>query len=155
MTFSLISVGTGGQEASLFTKMIYEMYEKYAVAMGWQFRTLSEQEDENLGGALREASAEISSGHMGDKEEKKIAPSVYSCLKFESGTHRVQRVPTTDSQGRIHTSTMTVAVIPQHGNLKGEASHAVQIHENDIKFETFRSSGPGGTQRTEDFIPAY
>ena len=119
-----IRAGTGGEEAALFGGDLFRMYCRYAEKMGWKVEIMSQSESDN--GGYKEVIALIS----GDK--------VYSRLKFESGTHRVQRVPATESQGRIHTSTATVAVMPQ----AEEVDFALDM--KDLRIDTFRSSGAGG-----------
>jgi peptide chain release factor 1 len=119
-----IRPGTGGDEASLFANDLFRMYTRYAQSRGWQVELLSLAETES--GGVREVVANISGS------------GVYGRLKHESGVHRVQRVPVTESQGRIHTSTATVAVLP-------EADTAdVEIDEKDLRIDRFRSGGPGG-----------
>jgi peptide chain release factor 1 len=119
-----IRPGPGGEEASLFAGDLFRMYTRYAQGRGWSVEILSLSEGD--GGGIREVIASIT------------GPSVYGRLKYESGVHRVQRVPTTESQGRIHTSTATVAVLP-------EADTAdIQIDEKDLRIDRFRAGGPGG-----------
>ena len=120
-----IRAGTGGEEASLFGADLFRMYEKYAAFKGWKFEVLSLSETP-LGG-VKEGVAQISGN------------AVYATLKFESGAHRVQRVPVTESGGRVHTSAATVAVLPE----ADEVDVPIDI-ERDIKMDTFRSSGAGG-----------
>ncbi|WP_111734182.1 peptide chain release factor 1 [Roseovarius amoyensis] len=119
-----IRPGTGGEEAALFAADLMRMYQRYAESKGWTFEVIESQESE-LGG-IRELVALI----RGD--------GVFARLKFESGVHRVQRVPETESGGRIHTSAATVAVLPE-----AEAVD-VQIDTNDIRIDTMRASGAGG-----------
>ena len=119
-----IRAGTGGDEAALFAGDLFRMYGRYAEERGWKVELLSLSETD--GGGLKEAAALIS------------GRGAYGLLKFESGVHRVQRVPATESQGRIHTSTATVAVLPE----VEEAD--VQIQEKDLRVDVYRSSGPGG-----------
>ena len=119
-----IRAGTGGEEAALFGGDLFRMYCRYAEKMGWKVEIMSQSESDN--GGYKEVIALIS----GDK--------VYSRLKFESGVHRVQRVPETETQGRIHTSTATVAVMPQ----AEEVDFALDM--KDLRIDTFRSSGAGG-----------
>jgi peptide chain release factor 1 len=119
-----VRAGTGGDEAALFAGEILRMYTRYAETQGWRVELTSLSES-SLGG-IKEAVALIS----GDK--------VYSKLKYESGVHRVQRVPATEQQGRIHTSAVTVAVLPEADEVE------VQIDAKDIRIDTFCSSGPGG-----------
>jgi len=119
-----IRAGTGGDEASLFAQELFRMYTKYAESQRWRVDVLSES-GSGVGG-LKEVIALIEGDH------------VYSKLKYESGVHRVQRVPQTEAQGRIHTSTVTVAVLPEADEVD------VQIDAKDIRIDTFCSSGPGG-----------
>ncbi|MFH0812402.1 MAG: peptide chain release factor 1 [Pseudomonadota bacterium] len=119
-----IRAGTGGEEAALFASDLFRMYSRYAETKGWRVELLSHNST-GLGG-LKEVIALIE----GEK--------VYSHLKYESGVHRVQRVPTTETQGRIHTSAVTVAVLPEAEEVD------VQIDPNDLRIDVFRSSGPGG-----------
>ncbi|MEG0541229.1 MAG: peptide chain release factor 1 [Angelakisella sp.] len=116
--------GAGGEEAALFAASLYRMYSMYSESRGWQSEILNENETE-LGGYK-----EISFSISGD--------GAYSRLKFESGVHRVQRVPDTETQGRIHTSTVTVAVLPEAEEVE------LDIDPKDLKIDTFRSSGAGG-----------
>ncbi len=116
--------GTGGDEAALFAADLFRMYQRYAETQGWKFEPLSVSETE-LGG-LKEAVAEI--GGRG----------VFAKMKFESGGHRVQRVPVTEQGGRIHTSAATVAVLPEVEEVD------VSIDEKDLRIDTFRSQGAGG-----------
>ncbi len=117
--------GAGGQEASLFAGVLYRMYTRFAERQGWKARVLSSSASEV--GGFKEIIFEIH------------GQSAYSVLKFESGVHRVQRVPVTESSGRIHTSTATVAVLPE-----AEDIPEVDIQAQDIRIDIFRSSGPGG-----------
>lgn len=119
-----IRAGTGGDEAALFAAVLFEMYQRYAALQGWKFELMDASENE-LGG-YKEVSASIS------------GKNVFSKLKFESGAHRVQRVPVTESQGRVHTSAATVAVLPEAEDVD------IYINPADLKLETFRSSGAGG-----------
>ncbi|WP_022726673.1 peptide chain release factor 1 [Fodinicurvata sediminis] len=119
-----VRAGTGGDEAALFAGELFRMYQRYADSQGWRFETLDYTETE-IGG-LKEASASIS------------GQNVYSRLKFESGVHRVQRVPVTESGGRIHTSAATVAVLPEAEEVD------VQVEDKDLRVDTFRSQGAGG-----------
>ncbi|HTH51051.1 MAG TPA: peptide chain release factor 1, partial [Pyrinomonadaceae bacterium] len=119
-----IRAGTGGDEATLFAAEVLRMYARYAERQGWKFEVM-EASDTGVGG-IKEAVAMIE----GD--------SVYSKMRFESGVHRVQRVPQTETQGRIHTSAITVAVLPEAEEVD------VQINQNDLRIDTFCSSGPGG-----------
>ena len=119
-----IRAGTGGEEAALFGGDLFRMYCRYAEKMGWKVEIMSQSESDN--GGYKEVIALIS----GDK--------VYSRLKFESGTHRVQRVPATESQGRIHTSAATVAIMPEAEEVD------LDLKPEDLRFDVYRSSGPGG-----------
>ena len=119
-----IRAGTGGDEAGLFASDLFRMYSKYAEKLGWRLEILSHHFT-GVGG-LKEMIALIE------------GKGVYSRMKFESGVHRVQRVPTTESQGRIHTSTVTVAILPEAEDVD------VHIDPNDLRIDIFRSSGPGG-----------
>lgn len=119
-----IRPGTGGDEAALFAGDLYRMYARYAEARGWKLEVIEEQMTE-LGG-LKELVARIN----GD--------NVFARLKYESGVHRVQRVPVTESGGRIHTSAATVAVLPEAEDVD------IKIEANDIRIDTMRSSGAGG-----------
>lgn len=120
-----IRAGTGGDEASLFGADLLRMYGRYAERHGYKMETLSENMTE-LGG-VKEIVLSLSGKH-----------GVYSRLKFESGVHRVQRVPETESQGRIHTSAATVAVMPEVDDVQ------VELKESDLRIDTYRSSGAGG-----------
>ena len=119
-----IRAGTGGDEATLFAGELFRLYCRFAEAQGWKVRTTS-MSDSSVGG-VKEVIAIVE----GDK--------VYSRLKFESGVHRVQRVPATEAQGRIHTSAVTVAVMPEADEVE------VEIEEKELRVDTFCSSGPGG-----------
>lgn len=119
-----IRAGTGGDEAGLFAADLYRMYEMYAAIHGWKFEVL--EFSESGIGAIKEASASIS------------GRGVFARLKFESGVHRVQRVPETESSGRIHTSAATVAVLPEAEEVD------VHIEEKDLQIDTYRASGAGG-----------
>jgi peptide chain release factor 1 len=119
-----IRAGTGGEEAALFAANLLKMYLRYADDRGWKTDILSSSPSE--AGGYKEAIVSI------DGNE------VYKRLKFESGVHRVQRVPQTEAQGRIHTSAATVAVLPEADEIE------VQINPNDVRVDVFRSSGPGG-----------
>ncbi len=123
--FLEIRAGTGGDEAAIFSGDLFRMYQKYAQAQGWTVEVLSANEGEH--GGYKEIITRVSGN------------SVYGRLKFESGAHRVQRVPETESQGRVHTSACTVAVMPEV-----EIDDTVDINPADIKMDTFRSSGAGG-----------
>jgi peptide chain release factor 1 len=119
-----IRAGTGGDEAALFASELFRMYSKYAERQGWRIEVLSSNET-GVGG-LKEVIATIE------------GRGAYSRLKYESGVHRVQRVPATEASGRVHTSTATVAVLPEAEEVD------VQINEKDLRVDTFCSSGPGG-----------
>ncbi len=119
-----IRAGTGGDEAALFAADLFRMYSRYAETRGWKLEVMSVSD--SVGGGLKEAVTSIS------------GQGVYSRLKYESGVHRVQRVPATEASGRIHTSTATVAVLPEAEDVD------VQIQEKDLRIDTFCSSGPGG-----------
>ena len=119
-----IRAGTGGDEAALFAADLYRMYEHYAAIKGWKFEA-EEINDTGIGG-FKEAIARIT------------GKDVFSRLKFESGVHRVQRVPETEASGRIHTSAATVAVLPEAEEVD------VKIDEKDLRIDTYRSSGAGG-----------
>ena len=119
-----IRAGTGGEEAGLFAADLFKMYSKYAESLGWDIEVLSRHVT-GVGG-LKELIALIK------------GKGVYSSLKFESGTHRVQRVPVTESQGRIHTSAVTVAILPEPEEVD------VKIEPDEIRVDVFRSTGPGG-----------
>jgi peptide chain release factor 1 len=119
-----IRAGTGGDEATLFAAEIFRMYARYAESQGWKIEVTSSSES-SVGG-LKEIIALVS----GNK--------VYSKLKYESGVHRVQRVPVTEQQGRVHTSAITVAVLPEADEVE------IKIDPKDIRIDTFCSSGPGG-----------
>jgi peptide chain release factor 1 len=119
-----IRAGTGGEEAALFAATLLRMYQRYAELQGWRFELMHEN-DTGLGG-IKEASASIA------------GKGVFAKLKFESGVHRVQRVPETEAGGRIHTSAATVAVLPEAEEVD------IHIEEKDLRIDVFRSSGPGG-----------
>ncbi len=119
-----IRAGTGGDEAALFAGDLFRMYSRYADLQGWKVEIISES-GADMGG-MKEVIAAIT----GD--------GVFAKMKFESGVHRVQRVPATEAQGRIHTSAATVAVLPEAEEVD------VQIHDSDLRIDVFRSSGPGG-----------
>ncbi|MBA1146209.1 peptide chain release factor 1 [Ectothiorhodospiraceae bacterium WFHF3C12] len=124
-TYLEIRAGTGGDEAALFAGDLLRMYLRYAEHRGWQTELISESEGEH--GGFKEVVLRIA------------GEGVYSRLKFESGAHRVQRVPETESQGRIHTSACTVAVLPEADEVED-----VDINPNDLKTDTYRASGAGG-----------
>ena len=119
-----IRAGTGGEEAALFGGDLFRMYSKYAENRKWKIEVLSHHET-GVGG-IKEIIAMVH------------GKGAYSALKFESGTHRVQRVPTTETQGRIHTSAVTVAVLPEVEDVE------LQIDQSEIKVDVYRSTGPGG-----------
>lgn len=122
--FLEIRAGTGGDEAGLFAAELFRMYGRYAERKGWRVEII-DMSDTGLGG-IKEVVAQIS----GD--------NVYSDLKYESGVHRVQRVPKTETQGRIHTSAVTVAVLPEVDDVE------INIQEKDLRIDVMRASGPGG-----------
>jgi peptide chain release factor 1 len=119
-----VRAGTGGDEAALFAADLFRMYQRFAEINRWKFEVIS-LSDSTLGG-YKEASASIS------------GKNVFQKLKFESGVHRVQRVPATETQGRIHTSAATVAVLPEAEEVD------IVVNDNDLRIDVFRSSGPGG-----------
>ncbi|UAW97923.1 peptide chain release factor 1 [Halopseudomonas nanhaiensis] len=123
--FLEVRAGTGGDEAAIFAGDLFRMYSRYAERQGWRVEVLSENEGEH--GGYKEIIARVE------------GQSVYGKLKFESGAHRVQRVPETESQGRIHTSACTVAVLPEM-----DEQAAVEINPADLRVDTYRSSGAGG-----------
>ncbi len=120
-----VRAGTGGDEAAIFSGDLFRMYSRYAEKRRWQVEIMSSHEGEH--GGYKEIIARI------------VGAGAYSRLKFESGAHRVQRVPETESQGRIHTSACTVAVLPEV-----EQIDQIEINPNDLKIDTFRASGAGG-----------
>jgi peptide chain release factor 1 len=119
-----IRAGTGGDEAALFAQDLFRMYTRYAERQRWKVEVLSSTETD--GGGFREIIFEIA------------AKGAYSHLRYESGVHRVQRVPVTESQGRIHTSTASVAVLPEAEEVD------IQINDNDLRIDVYRSTGHGG-----------
>ncbi|MDH3526099.1 MAG: peptide chain release factor 1 [Gammaproteobacteria bacterium] len=123
--FLEVRAGTGGDEAALFAGDLFRMYSRYAEIRGWTVEALSETPGEH--GGYKEIIARI------------IGQGAYSRLKFESGAHRVQRVPETESQGRIHTSAATIAVLPEADEIE-----SIEIKSADLKVDTFRASGAGG-----------
>ena len=129
-----IRPAAGGDEAGLFAAELFAMYQKYAATRGWRFEVM-DYDDSGLGG-IKSATAEIT------------GKSVFARLKYESGVHRVQRVPATESQGRIHTSTVTVAVLPEAEEVD------VQINEEDLRIDVYRASGAGGqhVNKTESAV---
>jgi len=120
-----IRAGTGGDEAAIFAGDLFRMYTRYAETQGWQVEILSAREGEH--GGYKEIISRVSGA------------GTYARLKFESGAHRVQRVPATESQGRIHTSACTVAVLPEPDEVE-----AVEINPADLRVDTYRASGAGG-----------
>ncbi|WP_111497421.1 MULTISPECIES: peptide chain release factor 1 [Marinobacter] len=123
--FLEIRAGTGGDEAALFAGDLFRMYSRFAETRGWKVEVISESPGEH--GGYKEIITRVA----GDQ--------VYGALKFESGAHRVQRVPETESQGRIHTSACTVAVMPE-----ADEADAIEINKADLRVDTFRASGAGG-----------
>jgi peptide chain release factor 1 len=119
-----IRPAAGGDEAGLFAAELFRAYQRYAEGRGWRFEVLDY--DENELGGIKGATAEIA------------GRGVFARFKYESGVHRVQRVPTTETQGRIHTSTITVAVLPEAEDVD------VQIEDKDLRIDTYRASGAGG-----------
>tara|TARA_R110002110_G_scaffold121431_1_gene297152 strand:+ start:10366 stop:11451 length:1086 start_codon:yes stop_codon:yes gene_type:complete len=120
-----IRAGTGGNEAAIFTGDLFRMYSRFAETKGWKVEILSQNVSET--GGFKEIIARI------------VGQEVFSTLKFESGAHRVQRVPVTESQGRIHTSACTVAVMPEAEEVEG-----VEVATQDLRIDTYRASGAGG-----------
>lgn len=120
-----IRAGTGGDEAAIFSGDLFRMYTRFAETQGWRVEVLSQNEGEH--GGFKEVISLVS------------GQGVYSKLKFESGAHRVQRVPDTESQGRIHTSACTVAVMPEADEME-----EININKADLRIDTFRASGAGG-----------
>ncbi len=120
-----VRAGTGGDEAAIFAGDLFRMYSRYAEQKGWRVEIVNQNEGE----------------HGGYKEivSKVMGTGVYSILKFESGAHRVQRVPETESQGRVHTSAATVAIMPEIKNVEN-----ITVNMNDVRVDTFRASGAGG-----------
>ncbi len=123
--FLEVRAGTGGDEAAIFAGDLFRMYSKYAESMSWNVEIISAREGE----------------HGGYKEiiSRMTGNGIYAKLKFESGAHRVQRVPTTESQGRIHTSACTVAVLPEPDEVEAE-----EVNPADLRIDTYRASGAGG-----------
>ncbi|WP_066800155.1 peptide chain release factor 1 [Sphingomonas soli] len=119
-----IRAGTGGDEAALFAGDLFRMYQKYAEAQGWRVELISSSASDS--GGFKEAIASVE------------GKGVFAKLKFESGVHRVQRVPATETQGRIHTSAATVAVLPEAEEVD------IKIDDKDLRIDIYRSSGPGG-----------
>ncbi|MGY8870281.1 MAG: peptide chain release factor 1 [Pseudomonadales bacterium] len=123
--FLEVRAGTGGDEAAIFSGNLFRMYSKFAEAQGWRIEVISANEGEH--GGYKELIARI------------VGQDVFSRMKFESGAHRVQRVPETESQGRIHTSACTVAVMPELDEVA-----QVEINKADLRVDTYRASGAGG-----------
>jgi peptide chain release factor 1 len=123
--FLEVRAGTGGDEAAIFAGDLFRMYARFAESKGWEVEILSESPGEH--GGYKEIISRI------------IGRGAYSVLKFESGTHRVQRVPATEAQGRIHTSAVTVAILPEL-----EEVEAIDLNPADLRIDTFRASGAGG-----------
>jgi peptide chain release factor 1 len=123
--FLEIRAGTGGDEAAIFSGDLFRMYSRYADECGWRIEIISERPGEH--GGYKEIITRVSGA------------DVYSRLKFESGAHRVQRVPATEAQGRIHTSACTVAILPELDEVE-----AINLDKNALRIDTFRSSGAGG-----------
>src|SRR4029078_6356660 len=119
-----IRAGTGGDEAAIFSGDLFRMYQRYSAFKGWKLEVISASEGDH--GGYKEIIASISGS------------GVYAHLKFESGVHRVQRVPETEAQGRIHTSAATVAVLPEAEEVD------IEINDSDLRIDVYRSSGPGG-----------
>lgn len=124
-TFLEIRAGTGGDEAAIFVGDLYRMYSRYADGLGWRMEVLSERNGDH--GGYKEIIIRV------------LGKNVYSRLKFESGVHRVQRVPDTESQGRVHTSACTVAILPEV-----EGVGEIEINKGDLRVDTYRASGAGG-----------
>ncbi len=119
-----VRAGTGGDEAAIFAGDLFRMYQRYAASKGWRVEVISESEGEH--GGFKEVIANI------------YGVGAFAHLKFESGVHRVQRVPATETQGRIHTSAATVAVLPEAEEVD------IKIEDKDLRIDVYRSSGPGG-----------
>ncbi len=120
-----VRAGTGGDEAAIFAGDLFRMYSRYAETQGWQMEIMTAHPGEH--GGFKEVIARVS------------GQNVYAQLKFESGTHRVQRVPETESQGRVHTSACTIAIMPEVDEID-----EIQINSDDLRIDTYRSSGAGG-----------
>jgi peptide chain release factor 1 len=133
--FLEIRAGTGGDEAALFAGNLFRMYAKYAENQGWQVEMISESFGEK--GGYKEVIVRI------------VGQGVYSKLKFESGAHRVQRIPETESQGRVHTSACTVAILPEVASID-----SIDINPADLRIDTYRASGAGGqhVNRTDSAV---
>ena len=133
--FLEVRAGTGGDEAAIFAGDLYRMYARFAERRGWKINLVSSSEGEH--GGFKEVIARI------------VGQGVYSQLKFESGAHRVQRVPVTESQGRVHTSACTVAVMPEV-----EEIDAIEINPSELRIDTYRASGAGGqhVNRTDSAV---
>lgn len=123
--FIEVRAGTGGDEAAIFSGDLFRMYSKYVDAMGWRIEVISASEGEH--GGYKEVISRV------------VGTDVYSHLKFESGAHRVQRVPETESQGRVHTSACTVAIMPEM-----DEADEININKADLRVDTYRASGAGG-----------
>ncbi|MGK0499188.1 MAG: peptide chain release factor 1 [Oceanicoccus sp.] len=123
--FLEVRAGTGGDEAAIFSGDLYRMYNRYAESRGWKVEVISEREGDH--GGYKELIARVT------------GQDVYAHLKFESGAHRVQRVPETESQGRVHTSACTVAIMPEVDSV-----NEIEIKKSDLRIDTFRASGAGG-----------
>lgn len=123
--FLEIRAGTGGDEAAIFSGDLFRMYSRYAESQGWKVEIVSERQGDH--GGYKELVVRI------------VGKDVFSQFKFESGAHRVQRVPETESQGRVHTSACTVAILPEADEIE-----AVEINKADLRVDTFRASGAGG-----------
>ena len=123
--FLEIRAGTGGDEAAIFSGDLFRMYQRFAEQQGWQLEILSQRDGEH--GGFKEIISRV------------VGKGAYSRLKFESGAHRVQRVPETESQGRIHTSACTVAIIPEAAEIA-----EIEINPADLRVDTYRASGAGG-----------
>jgi peptide chain release factor 1 len=123
--FLEVRAGTGGDEAAIFAGDLFRMYSKFAEAMGWNIEILSARDGDH--GGYKEIISRVTGNN------------IYARMKFESGAHRVQRVPTTESQGRIHTSACTVAVLPEPDEIEAE-----EINPADLRVDTYRASGAGG-----------
>ncbi|XP_068225148.1 peptide chain release factor 1-like, partial [Palaemon carinicauda] len=125
IVFPKIRAGTGGKEASIFSKDLFKMYNKFSIFNKWKFDVIGFN-NKNIDDGFKEIIIKIHGKNVFDK------------LKFESGVHRVQRIPKTESQGRIHTSTCTIAILPE------TKKNNIEIKKTDLKIDTFRASGAGG-----------